>query len=144
MARLELALRRSYHAADSTPIAPEALALPAEDLVNARLTFTPSMELVRSPWPIHAIWLFNTQDDAPKPQPGAQDVLITRAEFDPLPQLLPAGGAEWIQAMQAGQTLGQAHETALAAAEGFDLGATLTLLLQGNAITSVTIERLEP
>ncbi|KUJ85599.1 hypothetical protein AVO45_00985 [Ruegeria marisrubri] len=144
VARLELALRRSYHAADSTPIAPEALALPPEELVNARLTFAPSMELVRSPWPIHAIWLFNTQDDAPKPQPGAQDVLITRAEFDPEPQLLPAGGADWIQAMQAGQPLGQAHETALAAAEGFDLGATLALLLRGNAITSVTTERLEP
>ena len=143
VARLELAVRRSYHAADSAPIAPEALALAPDDLLRARLTFAPAMELLRSAWPIHAIWRFNTEDEAPKPQPGAQDVLITRAEFDPVPHLLPHGGAECIEALQAGQTLGQAHETALAAARDFDLGATLALLLQGNAITTVTIERLE-
>ncbi|TMV09588.1 DUF2063 domain-containing protein [Ruegeria sediminis] len=143
VARLELALRRSYHAADSTPIGPEALALSPDDLPRAQLAFAPAIGLLRSPWPIHAIWRFNTQDGAPKPQAGAQDILITRAEFDPVPHLLPKGGAEWIQAVQAGQTLGDAHETALAAADGFDLGALLALLLQENAITSVNIERLE-
>ncbi|WP_170366512.1 DNA-binding domain-containing protein [Ruegeria arenilitoris] len=144
VARLELALRRSYHAADSQPIAPDALAaLPPEDLMQARLGFAPAMQLIRSDWPIHSIWRFNTEDGAPKPQPGAQDVLITRPEFDPSPHLLPPGGVDWITAMQAGQTIGQAFEATTTRTPAFDLGATLALLLQGSAITSVTIERPE-
>ena len=144
VARLELALRRSYHAADSQPIAPDALAaLSPEDLMLARLGFAPAMHLIRSDWPIHAIWRFNTEDGAPKPQPGAQDVLITRPEFDPSPHLLPPGGFDWITAMQAGRTIGQAFEATTARTPAFDLGATLALLLQGSAITSVTIERPE-
>ncbi len=142
VARLELALRRSYHAADSRPVAPDALAgLPPEDLMQARLGFAPAMQLIRSDWPAYAIWQFNTEDGAPKPEPGAQDVLITRPEFDPAPRLLPEGGFDWITAMQAGQTIGQAFETTIVRAPEFDLGATLALLLQGSAITSVTIER---
>nr|WP_170538840.1 DNA-binding domain-containing protein [Ruegeria arenilitoris] len=144
VARLELALRRAYHAADSQPIAPDALAtLPPEDLMQARLGFAPAMHLVRSDWPIHVIWRYNTEDGAPKPQPGAQDVLITRPEFDPSPHLLPPGGFDWITAMQAGQTIGQAFEATTTRTPAFDLGATLALLLQGSAITSVTIERPE-
>ncbi|MEX0317017.1 MAG: putative DNA-binding domain-containing protein [Ruegeria sp.] len=141
VARLELALRRSYHAADSAPIAPDALAIDPEELMGARLGFAPAMEILRSPWPVYAIWRFNTEEGAPKPQAGAQDVLITRAEFDPAPHLLPAGGADWIDALRAGQTIGEAHETALAKVPDFDLGATLALLLQGNAITSLTTNK---
>lgn len=96
------------------------------------------MQLLRSDWPIHDIWRFNTQDGAPKPRAVAQDVLITRPEFDPDPQLLPQGGADWIAALQQGQSFGAAHDTALAADPGFDLGAVLALLLRGGAITSVT------
>lgn len=144
VARLELALRRAYHAADSQPIAPDALAtLAPEDLQQARLGFAPAMQLIRSDWPIYAIWRFNTEDGAPKPQPGAQDALITRPDFDPAPHLLPPGGFDWITAMQAGQTIGQAFEATTARTPPFDLGATLALLLQGSAITSVTIERPE-
>ncbi len=143
VARLELALRRSYHAADAQAISPDALSVPPEDLMQARLTFAPALQVLRSPWPIHAIWRFNTEEAAPKPEPGAQDVLIVRPEFDPMPHLLPAGGAEWIAALQSGQTIGEAYEKVSSADPDFDLGATLALLLQGGAITSVTIERLD-
>jgi hypothetical protein len=141
VARLELALRRSYHAADSTGIDPQALAIDPEKLMAATVEFAPAMALLRSPWPIHAIWRFNTENDAPKPQAQAQNTLITRAEFDPLPNLLPPGGAPWIAALQGGQTIGAAHETALAEHPDFDLGATLALLLQGGAITTLNTER---
>lgn len=141
IARLELALRQSYHAADSHPIAPQALALSPEDLMQARLGFAPAIRLIRSQWPIYAIWLFNSEEGAPKPEPGPQDVLVTRPEYDPAPQLLPPGGYDWITNMQAGQTIGQAFETTNAQTPDFDLGATLALLLQGGALTSVTIER---
>jgi len=47
MARLELALRHSYHAADSTPIAADALGQIAPDaLPNVTFTFAPSVHLI--------------------------------------------------------------------------------------------------
>ncbi len=143
VARLELALRQAYHAADSQPIDPDALALSPEDLMQARLTLAPATQILRSDWPVHAIWLFNSQENAPKPEAGAQDILITRPEYDPAPHLLPTGGAAWIARIQAGQTIGEAFEATAAETPDFDLGTTLALLLQGGAITSVTIERLD-
>lgn len=143
VARLELALRRAYHAADSQPINPEALAIPPEDLMGATLTLAPATRILRSDWPIFAIWQYNTQTDAPKPEAGAQDVLITRPEFDPEPNLLPPGGADWISRVQNGLRIGEAFEATIAETPEFDLGTTLALLLQGGAITSVTTERLE-
>lgn len=140
VARLELALRRSYHAADAEPIDPAALAaLDAAALDAARLSFAPAMQLLRSPWPVHDIWVFNTRCDAPPPRAEAQDVIITRPEFDPLPALLPPGGADWIAALQGGASFARATETAERVAPGFDLAATLTLLLQGGAITALTL-----
>ena len=143
IARLELALRQSYHAADSQAAPADALAVSPEDVMKARLSFAPSMRIIRSDWPIHAIWRFNTEADAPKPEAHAQDVLITRPEYDPIPQPLPSGGAAWIAHLQTGDTIGDAFEKAAAETPEFDLGTTLALLLQGGAITSVTIERLE-
>lgn len=144
VARLELALRRAYHAADSTPIAPEELAVAPEALMGARLGFAPATQVVQSPWPIHAIWRFNTEEGAPPPEAAAQNVLIVRPEFDPVPHLLPEGGAEWITAMKRGDTIGAAHEAVTARVPQFDLGATLALLLQGGAVTSLNTERPAP
>jgi len=139
IARLELAMRRSYHAADAVPVDPQFFGLTAPELLlQTSLRLAPAAIVQRSDWPIYDIWRFNTDPVAPKPNAAAQDVLITRAEFDPLPHLLPPGGAIWIAALQQGQTLGQALEATLATHPEFDLGPTLALLLQGNAITSLT------
>ncbi|SDD14293.1 DNA-binding domain-containing protein [Ruegeria marina] len=140
VARLELAIRHAYHAADSSPLDPQALAIDPDALMAAHLSFAPAMQVVRSPWPIHAIWRFNTEEGAPKPEPGGQDVLITRPEYDPIPQPLPPGGADWIEALQAGASIGAAFEAAAETTSDFDLGATLALLLQGGALTSLTEE----
>ncbi len=139
VARLELALRRSYHATDSVPIEPQCFgAVSPEDLMRSTLTLAPSVELIRSEWPLYDIWRFNTEDNSPKPVHVAQDVLITREEFDPVPQLLPAGGAAWIGALTQGATIGIANEDAHTTTPDFDLTTCLTLLLSGGAIVSLT------
>lgn len=141
VARLELALRQSYHAADSTPIAPTALqSLPPEDLMAARLGLAPALAVIRSHWPLHAIWQAHQPEGGPKPQMCAQDVLITRPDFDPRASLLPAGGAAFITALGAGATFGAALETAQNITPEFDLSATLGLLLSGEAIISIKTE----
>ncbi|MBD0864766.1 MAG: putative DNA-binding domain-containing protein [Rhodobacteraceae bacterium] len=138
VARLELALRRAYHAADAAPIAPDAFGrLSPEALMQTRLTLAPSVEMIRSNYPIHGIWAFNMQDGQ-KPAAGAEDVLITRIEFDPEPHRLSVGDAELIEALQVGAPLGAAYDHVLAQKRDFDLGGILGLLLGQNAITSLT------
>lgn len=92
VARLEQALRESYHAADVEALPGDALAtLPEATLLSSRLCFAPAVHLIRSNWPVHSIWRANVQG-GPKPLSELEDVLILRPDFDPLPHLLPAGG----------------------------------------------------
>lgn len=138
VARLELAIRHAYHAGDARPIAAQRLAqLTPQALLRATIRFAPAVRVVRSDWPIHDIWQFNTNDNAAKPQPGAQDVLITRPEFDPVLRLLPIGGADWIGALKAGLTIDAALDVAGAKTPEFDMTVALTLLLQGGAMISL-------
>lgn len=138
IARLELAMRRSYHAADATPLNPEVLAaLSPEALMSARFDLAPALHLIRSPWPIHAIWRFNTEDDAPKPLAGSEDIVVLRPEFDPEPHLLTAGSGAFIASLIEGDTLGNAHDAALQAHPEFDLSPLLALLIQGGALISL-------
>ncbi|AVO39359.1 DNA-binding domain-containing protein [Pukyongiella litopenaei] len=137
VARLELALRRAYHAADAAPVDTGRLAaMSPDELMGCTLSLAPAVEFLRSRWPVFDIWRFNTQEDAPRPRAMAQDVLLTRPDFDPVPHLLPDGGAAWIAAITAGRSLGEAQDAALAVSAGFDLAPLLALLLQGGAIAS--------
>lgn len=139
VARLELALRRSYHAADSEAIDPATLGtMSPERLMDCRVTLAPAAYVLRSNWPIHDIWRFNTEQDAPKPVPVAQDVLITRPGFDPVPYALPPGAATWLAALWQGETIGAAYDLALDDHPRFDLSAPLALLLSGQALISLT------
>ncbi|GAB4383641.1 HvfC/BufC N-terminal domain-containing protein [Albidovulum sp.] len=134
IARLELALRESYHAADAEPVAPEALqGLDPEALLAVRLVLAPAVRLVRSAWPIHAIWSANMRGSEPPRAAVAEDVLVTRPDFDCEPRLLPAGAAPFVAALMAGAPLGAALE----AGPEFDLTATLALLLSARAIVAV-------
>ncbi|MEL7255395.1 MAG: DNA-binding domain-containing protein [Pseudomonadota bacterium] len=138
VARLEIAIRESYHAEDAVPVDPSALgALSPEALMQARLTLVPSLRLVLSRWPIHAIWRFNRDPGAPKPQAGAEDVVILRPGFDPAPHLLPAGGGAFIAGLLRGDALGDALAQATAEVPGFDLTQTLTLLIGQAAISDI-------
>ncbi|MBZ0122718.1 MAG: DNA-binding domain-containing protein [Roseovarius sp.] len=144
VARLEQALRLSYHAADATPADAAQLArIAPEALAETRLELAPAVRLVRSAWPVHAIWAFN-MEDGPKPQPGAQAVLITRPDFDPAMTAVDAATGEFVAALAEGETLGGAHRRATGAAADFDLAAALSLLLSGGAIARIRAARDAP
>lgn len=139
VARLEHALRESYHAADATPIEPNDLArVPQDALADLRLTLAPAVRVLRSEFPVHAIWAYNMVPDSPKPDPVAQSVLITRPEFDPTPKPISSGDADFIDALHAGFTLGTAAEQGASTKPDFDLTHALGLLLTGGAITALT------
>lgn len=134
VARLDQAIRESYHAADGTPL-PDAKfqRLLGEDLADLRVSLAPSLRLVRSAWPLYAIWAANTEG-GPAPKAEAQDVVVLRAAFDPRPHLLPAGGAVFLAGLQAGKTFGESIEDA---GEALDLAGVLGLLIPGKAILGV-------
>jgi len=132
VARLELALRESYHAADAETLTAQALAgVAPDDLMGARIVLHPALRIVASRWPIHGIWARNRIDGAPKPAPGAETVLVTRPAFDPVQTLLPTGAAALLAALGSGDSLGDAIDAA--GAPGFDLSATLACLIGAGA-----------
>ena len=138
VARLEHALRESYHAADTAPADARVLeSLPPDALLETRLELAPAVRLVRSRWPVHAIWAFN-MEDGPRPKAGAQNVLITRPGYDPQMHVVDDATAAFVEALAAGDTLGAAHDHGAAAAADFDLSAALALLLQGQAISRIS------
>ena len=137
VARMELGLRRSYHAADHDPAPARALSeLTPETIAEARLETAPSFMLLRSRYPIYGIWLANTGGNR-KPHHGPEDVAIIRKGFDPEPRLLAEGEFEFLQALEGGATLGDAFECAIEAGDGFGLDESLTWLLGSDAIVSV-------
>ncbi|MEM1077534.1 MAG: putative DNA-binding domain-containing protein [Pseudomonadota bacterium] len=128
VARLELALRSSYHAADHTALAPETFAsIPPEALMETRFPVAPALILLRATHAAYDIWRANMVADAPKPGSKAQDIAVTRPGFDPAPHLLPAGAFAFLSALQAGETFGAALAAAQAEAPDFDLTPTLSL-----------------
>lgn len=138
IARLELAMRTSYHAADATSADPNRLQeIPPDRLMNVTLGLVPSAQLIRSTWPIHAIWRFNMEPGAPKPDMAAQDVLILRPDLDPEPHLLPPGGGAFAAALLKARRLGEALASAHEDNSSFDLAALLTLLITGCAIQHI-------
>ncbi|MFQ1702061.1 DUF2063 domain-containing protein [Loktanella agnita] len=135
IARLELALRTAYHAADATAADAAVLAaLTPEALNNTCLRLAPSVRLLRSDYPIHGIYRANTHSDAPKPVMQAETVLITRLQFDPEIHLINASATAFIAALLQGHTLEQAIGTA---GDTLDLSATLGLLLTNGAVTGI-------
>jgi len=134
VARLEQAIRCSYHAADADSIDPLVFTTLTEaDLQTLRLRFAPAVQIIASSWPILGIWAANMRGAAP-PQMVAEAVIVMRPDFDPIPNLLPQHSLETVQALIAGAELGAALDLATGQ---FDLGEVLKLLLTGGAIVGI-------
>jgi len=139
VARVELALCRAYHAADIPPIDPQTLQAIAPDaLLTTHLHLAPSVHLIRSTWPAASLYHANSTPDAPSPKMQAEDVLITRPEFDPEVMALPPGSGAFVEALLNDAPLGEATKSATIASGDFDLTETLGLLLAAAAITELS------
>ncbi len=134
VARLEVARRRSFHAADDAIADPGCLAgLDEHTLPETRMNFRASTAVVRSSHPLWSIWRHNTTDDtSPIPARG-EDVLVSRPADSVLLHRLPPGSAGFLEGLSRGDCLGEAARKC----EGVDLAASLAIILDARAIREI-------
>jgi Putative DNA-binding domain len=124
VARIEAARTRAYHAADAAPVAADAFAaLAIEAASTMRVELHPSVEIIRSPHPIVTIWGMNSGGLplAPIGNWCGEDALVARPHLEVDVHLLPPGGAEFLLALAAARSLGEAAQHALDARPQFSL-----------------------
>ena len=137
VARLEIAVRESYHAEDSRPIdRVEATSVPPGALESATIKLAPSLRFLRSKYPLFQIWRLNTSGD-PIESHDPEDVMVARRQFDPVPERLPKGDYEFVSALARGETLSSACDTASQASDEFDLNEILVRLLDARTIVEI-------
>lgn len=109
VARLEWARHESLAAADAPAWDVQALAGLTDEVREALvLRLHPAVRLVRSAWPVLAIWEANQpgRDGTAWREAGADDVLVWREANRAQLALLPAAQADLVEAILAGRTLG--------------------------------------
>jgi hypothetical protein len=139
IAKLELGLRQSYHAADVTPLSMEGL--DPNEVLALKPRVAPATLVVQSRYPIYAIWRANSDPDAPKPTGGGQDVIITRPGFDPVPHLLPIGGVAFARLLKGRMSVAEAMAATQAAEPKANISALLSLFVSTGALT---LDRKDP
>jgi hypothetical protein len=115
--------------------------IPVERLGDLVFTPHPATRIVRSRFAAVTIFTANRSRgpfdkiNAGEPENG----LVTRPGFEVELRRLPAGGAELLSALIAGETLGLAADAALQACPSFDIGAAIAGMIEAGALTSVEI-----
>jgi hypothetical protein len=116
--------------------------LPPDELAQARLELHPSASWIASRFPIVSVWHDNaTQSNGTIDCWRAETALIVRPEAEVGVYLLPDGGADFIDAIAAGRTVGEAAAAAMARVVGLDLGGLFACLINSGAVTHI---RLKP
>jgi len=133
VARLQWAMNAALHAPDVEPIAPEALRAPVT------LALHPSVTLLRSPWPLDAIWRANQPDaesDAVDLDTGGVLLQVWRADEEVVFRRLSAAGFAFRNAVARSGRLDAAAEAALAADAAADLPTLIRALLDEEVLVS--------
>lgn len=132
VARIESAMRRAYHAADVSPVAPQALTDPT--VLSQRWHFAPAVRWLSSAYPAEDIR--RAALGAQQTTHTAQDVLITRPEYDPIVTPFPRGTASLVDAMASGVSPSEAFDIA---PKDLDITQFINTLVSGGAI--IALER---
>ena len=140
VARLELARRLAYHAADADPINPETLGeIDPEQLMQAHFQFVPALQILASTHPIIDLWNFNMVDGAPQPVSDGQIALISRPAFDPEITKIDPDMALFLNLLIDRQNLSSALDTTTNTYPEFDFSAALGIMLQTEIITRIDL-----
>ena len=140
VARLEWARLHAYHAADAVPLEIGCLsAVPEEDLGDLSFALHPSLQLVRSRWPVVSLWAASsgTDPEAEVDMKTAQEAAVIRPALTVDLRLLPRGGYGFIDQLAAGATLAEAAAQGTERDPAFNLAEHLQGLFQIGAVTGL-------
>lgn len=144
VARLEWRLHEARNAADGVVLGAEGLAAFEDEAEHLQLRLAPTVSLVVSAYPVFSLWrasISEAKAGEALSVSGAESVLVTRPDLTPEAIRLPAGGAEFIAALLAGDPLGFAAAAATAVAPDFPLHRMIALLIAQKAIASASVQR---
>jgi Putative DNA-binding domain len=144
VARLEAARTNAYHSTDAVPVDTDRLAaLDPSAIAEIRIDLHPSIDIVRSQYPVLTIWAMNTgeRELAPIEDWRGEDVLVARPRLDVEVRALPPGGAAFLLALAESHPLGQAAESALADNPDFDLTGNLAGLIGSGLVRDIVLSQ---
>jgi len=136
---LESARVRAYHAEDVRPIDRDALAgLPIERLSASRIVLHPSVALIASQVPMVSLWQAHQGGgDGAIAAWSPECALVARPDWDVEVWRLTRGSYEFMSALSASATVGDAICAAGASVPAFDLAEALTTLIASRAVIGI-------
>ncbi len=145
VAALEWACHRAYFAEDVLPMNIARLAqIPPEQYPDLILYTHPSCGLVRSRYPVVAIWRAHQPGAEADFQidldSGASLALVVRSDDVVTVNELSAADTDWLQAIQAGMSLGEATAATLEHDPDFDLQGLLLNLVALGVLTDIDLK----
>lgn len=151
VARLEILRVLAFHAADADALTTEKigrLLAATEALPAVRFTLHPSLRILRSRHAVVSLWTAHQSESAAlalsNVDPAlAETACVRRQGLDVEISAIAEGTAVFIELLQQGLAFGLAAGRALGADDGFDLAATLGMLIRGDILVSATISRSE-
>ncbi|MEO6976539.1 MAG: DNA-binding domain-containing protein [Gallionella sp.] len=143
---LEWACRRAYFAEDVDTLNISRLAqIPHDQYPDLILRTHPSCHLVRSRYPVVAIWRAHQPgaeiDFQIDLDSGASLALVSRRDDVVIVNEISAAEAGWLQAIQADMSLGEATAATLEYDADFDLQALLLNLVANDVLTDINLRK---
>ena len=134
VAELESARTRAYHAADATPVARDAFSqLAPDEIPDLRLALHPSVQLLKSQFPVVSIWEANLHaNDNTLNLWQPECALIARPRLDVEVRRLTSGAYEFLSALAKGSSVGDAIDRGVANAPEFDLTECFATLISAD------------
>jgi Putative DNA-binding domain len=142
VARLEVAWSDAYHASEARSLQLQALVdMPLEALLEMRLTLHPSARVLRSVYPVAAIWAAHQSSGAVMPPTrwDAQDVLVVRPEADVQVRTLGPGVYAFVSALLDRVRVQDAAEIALGGSSEFDAGSSIVDLFDVGVVVALGV-----
>ena len=141
IARLERARLEVLHEADDVVLDAGVLATLGDDLATCRFVAHGACRLVRSAFPIHAIWVRqqadqNGKEAAPIVQ-QAENVLITRPDMTVCQIVLDEAGAVFARCLLDGMTVADGYDAAIECDPQFDVTSGFAQLIAVGAFTGL-------
>lgn len=142
IAALEWACHIAYFVKDEAMLDLNRLAqIPPEQHPNLIFLLHPATRIVRSPYPINAIWQAHqsgADSDFHIDLDSGQCIALVSRKADVVQVIeLSEAEAEWLQLMQTGNTLGTSTMATLDHYPGFDLQTTLLKLVAQNVLIDI-------